>query len=205
MNNPRLREAVATKGVSVMENQLSNDSCGELLAPDDCVLVIIDVQERLLPVMSGREELLESVVTLVKFAKVIDMPVVVTEQEKLGATVKEVADEIKDLAPISKIEFDACKRKGFLERIEDLGRNTVIITGIESHVCVTQTVLSLLPDFTVHVVSDAVSSRTMENVEVALQRMRHSGAVISSTEMVIFELLEKAGTPDFKEALKLVK
>ncbi|MBK5093535.1 MAG: isochorismatase family protein [Actinobacteria bacterium] len=188
-----------------MENRLSNDSCGKLLAPDDCVLVIIDVQERLLPVMSGKEELLESVVTLVKFAKVIDMPVVVTEQEKLGPTVKEVADEIEDLAPISKIEFDACKRKGFLESLENVGRNTVIITGIESHVCVTQTVLSLLPDFTVHVVSDAVSSRTRENVGVALQRMRQSGAVISSTEMVIFELLEKAGTPEFKETLKLVK
>jgi len=178
---------------------------GGLLAPDDCVLLVVDVQERLLPAMSNREETLDNIVKLVRFAKIIRMPVLVTEQEKLGPTVGEVGDEIEDLAPVSKIEFDACKRGEFAERLREFGRGTVIIAGIESHICITQTVLSLLPDFTVHVVSDAVSSRIRKNLEVALDRMRQSGAVISSTEMVIYELLEKAGTPEFKEALKLVK
>lgn len=188
-----------------MGTKRSNDPSGVLLGPDDCVLVVVDVQERLLPAMSEREETLDNVVRLVRFAKIVRMPVLVTEQEKLGPTVGEIADEIEDLAPVSKLEFDACRRGEFTERLKGLGRSTVIIAGIESHVCITQTVLSLLSDFTVHVVSDAVSSRTAKNLEVALDRMRQSGAVISSTEMVIFELLGKAGTPEFKEALKLVK
>lgn len=188
-----------------MRSRRLNDSCDELLVPDDCVLLVVDVQERLLPAMSNREETLDNIVKLVRFAKVVRMPVLVTEQEKLGPTVGEVGNEIEDLAPVSKIEFDACKRGEFAERLRELGRGTVIIAGIESHICITQTVLHLLPSYRVHVISDAVSSRTKKNLEVALERMRASGAVISSTEMVIYELLEKAGTPEFKEALKLVK
>jgi len=188
-----------------MKDKQPIDCRGGLLAPDDCVLLVVDVQERLLPAMSNREETLDNIVKLVRFAKISRMPVLVTEQEKLGPTVGEVGDEIEDLAPVSKIEFDACIRGEFAERLRELGRSTVIIAGIESHICITQTVLHLLPGYRVHVVSDAVSSRAKKNVEVALERMRQSGAVISSTEMVIYELLEKAGTPEFKEALKLVK
>lgn len=188
-----------------MINRRSNDFRDELLAPDDCVLLVVDVQERLLPAMSNREETLDNIVRLVRFAKIVRMPILVTEQEKLGPTVGEVGDEIEDLAPISKIEFDACKRGEFAERLRELGRGTAIIAGIESHICITQTVLHLLPSYRVQVISDAVSSRTKKNMAVALERMRQSGAVISSTEMVIYELLEKAGTPEFKEALKLVK
>jgi nicotinamidase-related amidase len=188
-----------------MIGRRSNDYCGELLVPDDCVLVIVDVQERLLPVMTNREETLDNMVKLARFAKIVGMPVLVTEQEKLGPTVREVGDEIEELTPVSKVEFDACKRKEFTEKLEELGKGTVIIAGIESHICITQTVLHLLPAYRVHVVSDAVSSRTGKNVQVAFDRMRRSGAVISSTEMVIYEILEKAGTADFKEALKLVK
>lgn len=188
-----------------MTNQCSSGSRGELIGTDDCVLLVVDVQERLLPAMSNREETLDNIVKLVRFAKIVRMPVLVTEQEKLGPTVGEVGNEIEDLAPVSKIEFDACKRGEFAERLRELGRGTVIIAGIESHICITQTVLHLLQSYKVHVVSDAVSSRTKKNLEVALERMMASGAVISSTEMVIYELLEKAGTPEFKEALKLVK
>ncbi len=188
-----------------MTDRRSNDFRGELLAPDDCVLLVVDVQERLLPAMSNREETLDNIVKLVRFAKIVRMPVLVTEQEKLGPTVREVGNEIEDIAPVSKIEFDVCERGEFGERLRELGRGTVIIAGIESHICITQTVLHLLQSYRVHVISDAVSSRTKKNLEVALERMGQSGAVISSTEMVIYEMLEKAGTPEFKEALKLVK
>lgn len=177
----------------------------ELLIKSDCLLVVIDMQEKLLPVIHEKESVLENVIKLVRFADMVDLPVLVTEQEKLGPTVSEIASEISDFNPITKIDFDACRCTEFLGALERINRNTVIITGIESHVCITQTVLHLLPESTVHVVSDAVSSRTQKNREVAIERMRRSDAVISSTEMAIFELLVKAGTPEFKETLKLVK
>lgn len=176
-----------------------------LLSRDDTTLVVVDMQEKLLPVIHEAVKTVENVVRLVRFAGIIELPILVTEQEKLGPTVEAVQSEIPGFSPVTKIDFDACRCDGFARGLERLGRGTILIAGIESHVCVTQTVLNLLPDFTVHVVSDAVSSRTRENREVALGRMSRSGAVISSTEMAIFELLGKAGTPEFKETLGIVK
>lgn len=175
------------------------------LGPDDCALVIIDVQEKLLPVMSEKEKVLENSVRLAGFAKIAEIPVLVTEQEKLGATVGELAEALGGFTPVSKIDFDACRVLEFNQRLEALGKKGIVIAGIESHVCITQTVLSLLPGYNVHLACDAVSSRSLENKEVALGRMWSAGAVLSSTEMFIYEILLRAGTPEFKETLKLVK
>ncbi len=183
---------------------MDNAAC-RLLSREDTVLVIVDMQERLLPVIYGKEKILNNVLKLVRFAKIIGLPVLVTEQEKLGATVPEIRAELPENVPINKVEFDACRCAGFTERLDNLGRNSAVLAGIESHICVTQTALSLLPRYTVHVVSDAVSSRSPDDWNIALQRMRQGGAVISSTEMVIYELLQKAGTDEFKTALRLVK
>jgi nicotinamidase-related amidase len=171
----------------------------------DCVLVIIDIQEKLLNVMNEKERILDNALKLVRFANIIGLPVLVTEQEKLGPTVPALADEIKDFEPVTKLDFDACQVPGFMKGITDLGRETVVICGIESHICVTQTALSLLPILRVHVVSDAVGSRTGENKAIALQRMSDYGATITSTEMFIYEVLKKAGTDEFKQVLKLIK
>ncbi|MBU4173434.1 MAG: hydrolase [Actinobacteria bacterium] len=180
-------------------------SDGGLLVGGDTVLVVVDMQEKLLPVIHEEAKIIENVVKLVRFAGIIDLPILVTEQEKLGRTIEEIRSGISGFSPITKIDFDACRCSEFVGALERLSRSTVIITGIESHVCVTQTALHLLEDAKVHVISDAVSSRTPENREVAIRRMRRSGAVISSTEMAIFELLGKAGTPEFKETLSIVK
>jgi nicotinamidase-related amidase len=177
----------------------------ELLDRKDCALALIDIQEKLLAVMDGKEALLENAARLARFAAIIGLPVLVTEQEKLGPTASDLAVEVAGMSPISKLEFDACRRPEFARALEGLGRNTIIVAGIESHICITQTVLHLLSEYQVHVVSDAVSSRTPENRLVALDRMREAGAVISSTEMVMYELLAEAGTDEFRETLKLVK
>jgi nicotinamidase-related amidase len=176
-----------------------------LIDMDDCVLVVIDMQGKLLDIMHSKESTLENTVKLLRFAEIVGMPVLITEQENLGPSVKEVSSAVKDFGPITKIEFDACKRAEFAGALAELGRKTVIISGIESHICVTQTVLDLLPDHNVHVISDAVASRAPENKEVAIQRMRQAGAVISSTEMVMYEALVRAGTDEFRQVLKLVK
>ncbi len=176
-----------------------------LIEVEDCTLVVIDMQGKLLDLMHGKESVLRNTVKLLKFAEIVGMPVLVTEQENLGPSVEEVSSAVKDFSPITKIEFDACRRAEFARALESLSRKTVIVTGIESHICVTQTVLDLMPEYTVHVISDAVASRAPENKQVAIERMRDAGAVISTTEMLMYEALVRAGTDEFRQVLKLVK
>jgi isochorismate hydrolase len=176
-----------------------------LLKGEDALLVVIDMQERLLPVIAQKERVIENVLKLVKFASLIGLPIVVTEQQNLGETTPEIRAAWGEVQPITKLEFDCFRSRAFVERIGQLQRNTLIVAGIEAHICVTQTALHALSDHAVHVVSDAISSRSPHNREVALDRMGKAGVTITSTEMVIYELLGVAGTDQFREALKLVK
>ena len=176
-----------------------------LLAREDCVLVVIDVQEKLMPAIAESAGTIDNIVKLIEFARVIGLPIILTEQEKLGATIPEVRSKIPDVYPIVKMVFDCFACSEFLKYIQRLGRDSLIITGVETHICVAQTVLHALPSYVVHVVSDATSSRALHNRSTALERMRWNGATITTTEMVIYELLRKAGTDEFKAALALVK
>lgn len=176
-----------------------------LVERGDCVLAVIDIQEKLLNVMNEKESVLANSLKLVRFANIVGLPVVVTEQEKLGPTVPALADEIREFEPIMKLDFDATQVPAFMKAVSDLDRETVVLCGIESHICVTQTALSLLQFFRVHVVADAVGSRTSENKAIALQRMSDYGATITTTEMFFYEVLKKAGTEEFKQVLKLIK
>ena len=175
-----------------------------LVNKEDCVLIVIDVQEKLVPVIEGADKVIENIIRLIKFAKIIDMPIVFCEQKNLGNTVLQIREEIPGLQPISKITFCCYGSEEFCEHIKQLHRNTLIISGIEAHICVAQTALSAVSEYTVHVVADAVSSRSIHNKEIALKRLRDSGITITSTEMLIYELLKKAGTEEFRKALRLV-
>jgi nicotinamidase-related amidase len=176
-----------------------------LLNPADALVVIIDIQERLLPVMAGKEKVVENLLKLVKVARLLGLPIILTEQEKLGATIPEISAELKGIEPVTKVEFDCFASRVFAERIRYLNRNTLIIAGLEAHICVAQTALHARASHAVQVVSDAIASRSPHNCEIALQRMRQEGVTITSTEMVIYELLGKADTDQFREVLKLVK
>ena len=176
-----------------------------LLARENCVLVIIDVQERLTPAVAESARTIDNIVRLIKFARLVGLPMILAEQEKLGATVSELRTEMPEVHPIHKTEFDCFACVGFLKRLDEIGRNTLIIAGLETHICVAQTALHALPHFNVHVVSDATSSRAIHNWSTALERMRDRGATITTTEMVIYELLRRAGTDEFRAALALVK
>jgi isochorismate hydrolase len=183
-----------------------NDSASQnLIVREDSVLIFIDIQEKLMPVIANREQVIDNAVRLLKFAQIIGLPVILTEQEKLGSTIPEIKGEIPDANPIGKATFDCFLCDEFADRIREIGRNTLILMGVETHVCVAQTALHALPQFKVHVASDAVSSRTLHNWDIGLERMRQGGAVISSTEMIIFELLQRAGTDEFRATLPLVK
>lgn len=180
-------------------------SARNILDREESVLMVIDVQDKLMPVINNGEKVINNIVRLLKFSKIIDLPVILTEQEKLGATVPEIRNEMSEVNPIIKKSFSCFLCDEFEEIIRRIARKKLILTGVETHICITQTALHALQDFEVHVVSDAVSSRTIENFNTGIERIRHAGAVITSTEMVIFELLRRAGTEEFKAALQLVK
>jgi|ERR1019366_7238828 nicotinamidase-related amidase len=171
-------------------------------------LVVVDVQERLLPAIFEQQRVVQNTVSLIQGAAILQVPIFATEQYRkgLGPTVPEVATIIPGFAPMEKLAFSACGATGFVAALKQKKVSEAIVCGIEAHVCVTQTCLDLLEKgFRVFVAADAVSSRTPENCRAGLDRMRAAGAVIVSTEMVLFELLERAGTDEFKQILKLVK
>ncbi|MFH1137795.1 MAG: isochorismatase family protein [Pseudomonadota bacterium] len=185
-----------------------DSSRGGLLDQDSSALVIIDIQEKLLPVIHGREGILENAARLAKFAGIVKLPVAITEQEKLGPTRSEITSVLPEAPIFVKSTFDCFGQPEFKARMKKLGRKNLILCGIEAHICVTQTALAALAaqdGFRVHILSDAVGSRAPHNRETALARLSQAGAVISSTEMFIYEILGRAGTPEFKETLKLVK
>ncbi len=171
-------------------------------------LAVIDVQAKLLPAMQEPERVVRNCATLCKAAGILGLPVLVTEQYKrgLGDTDPKIVAAIRHFAAIEKMAFSACGADGFLDNLRKREKQDVVLCGIESHVCVSQTALDLLDEgFRVWVVSDAVSSRTEANHRIGLERMRNAGAEIVSVEMVLFELLGRAGTEEFKQVLALIK
>lgn len=179
-----------------------------ILTKENTVLVIVDVQEKLLPYVTGKDEVVSNIQMLIKFADIMDIPIILTEHypRGLGTTVPEIKEVLKEYGPIEKVIFSCCGPPEFLEKLKELGAKTLMIAGIESHICVAQTTLdSLHAGYAVHVISDAISSRTMWNLSVGIEKMRQFGAVISSTEMAMYEIMERADTSEFKEVLKLVK
>jgi nicotinamidase-related amidase len=167
-------------------------------------LVVVDVQEAFRPAVLDFDRVAAGAATLVRGARVLDLPVIVTQQypKGLGATVPELTEHLAGIEPIDKVCFSAAAAEGF-----DLeGRDQVLICGIESHVCVSQTAHDLLDrGVEVHVARDAVSSRTEENRELGLHKMEGAGAVVTSVETALFELLGAAGTDEFKQVQALVK
>jgi nicotinamidase-related amidase len=178
------------------------------LNTENTVLVLIDFQERLFPVISAKEKLLQNVVKLIKGAQVLEVPVILTEQypKGLGPTIPEIKELLPGLKPIEKVCFGCCDNEEFNKALESLKRKQVLVAGIEAHICVYQTAMALArKGYEVHLVTDGVSSREPENKAVALTRMSASGINLTSTEMALFELLKAAGGDKFKQISNIVK
>lgn len=179
-----------------------------MLEANDAVLVVIDVQERLLPAMGDRGLLVDSLQRLIKGMSVLEVPVILTEQypKGLGHTVPEIAALLPGIAPLPKLSFDCCADAGFKRELERLGRKQAVVCGIECHICVYQTTCSLLAlGYQVTVASDCVSSRSAANRAVGLRLMERRGADVSSTETVLFEMLKVAEGDRFKRISQIVK
>lgn len=179
-----------------------------MLEAENCCLVVVDVQGKLARLMHDKDTLFKNIQILIKAAKILDIPILWCRQvpDALGATVPEIAELLTDSRPIDKASFSCCGRPGFDDKLAVLNRKQVALCGIETHVCVYQTAVDLVKrGYEVDVISDAVSSRTLENKNVGLERIAAGGGNISSTEMAIFELLKTAEHPNFREIAGLIK
>jgi len=180
------------------------------LQAENCTLVVIDIQQKLLPPIFNKEQLVRNTSLLVRLARILDIPVLVTTQyaKGLGETVPEILSLVGDTKPIDKLEFSCFGKDSFCSAVKSVpgNRNTMLLCGMETHICVMQTALGALEQgYLVHVASDAVGSRAEWNWKIGLERMRDAGCVISSTEMMMYELLRKSGTEAFKELLQHLK
>ncbi|MFZ0802830.1 MAG: hydrolase [Terriglobales bacterium] len=180
------------------------------LEADRCALIVVDIQEKLLPPIFHSDQLLKNSKLLIRLAGILKIPALLTTQyaKGLGNTTPEIASLLPETQPIDKHMFSCFGSDAFCSTLKRLpgNRNTVLLCGMESHICVMQTALGALREgYIVHVASDAVSSRTEWNWKIGLERMRAAGAVISSTEMILYELLRSSGSPAFKELLPYLK
>ncbi len=179
-----------------------------MLKMENVALLIVDIQGNLAHAMHGKELLFKNVQKLIKGIQVLGIPILWTEQnpQGLGPTIPEIADILSNIKPISKMSFSCCQNNLFVQALKALNLKQVLIAGIEAHVCVYQTAVDLVDlGYEVQVVTDAVSSRNMENKEIGLQKMRDSGVSLTSVETALFELLRVAEGEQFRQILKIVK
>lgn len=180
----------------------------KLLKPHETALLIIDIQERILPVISNHMRVVENTLKLIKGFKAIGLPIYYTEQypKGLGPTVSSLTEELGDLKPFEKMSFSCSGAGELFNKFKKKTLTQIVVCGIEAHVCVQQTVLDLIENgIQVNLAADAVSSRKEIDYKTSLFRMRHHGTEVTTTESILFELLQVCGTPQFKEISKIVK
>lgn len=180
------------------------------LVPEQCALIVIDIQEKLLPPIFQKEQLVRNAQLLIRAAGILKIPAMVSTQyaKGLGQTVPEISSLLSGTEPVDKTLFSCFGSDAFCSALKRLPgqRTTLLLCGMESHICVAQTALAALREgYLVHVASDAVSSRTEWNWKIGLERMRAAGAIISSTEMMIYEMMRASSSAAFKELLPFLK
>ncbi len=179
-----------------------------LIDSNSAALLVVDIQDRLLPVVANPDVLIANTRTLLTAANRMAVPVLVSEQypRGIGHTVETLADLVTQDRVVTKTAFSCLREAAWSERFHALQRDQAVVVGIEAHVCVLQTALDLLSHGQdVFVVADAISSRTADNHAAALHRLSDAGAHIVTTEMVVFEWMERAATPIFKDLIGLIK
>lgn len=178
-----------------------------LLKKASTTLLVIDVQDRLMPVIDGKDLIFSNVNKLIEGARILGVSTLITEQypKGLGRTCQEISLP-NNPTVIEKICFSSMLSDEVKAYLKNNNTSSLIICGVEAHICVLKTALDALEaGYDVHVVADAVSSRTNENKQIAIERMKQVGAFIVSTEMVLFQLMNEAGTEEFKAISKLIK
>lgn len=183
-------------------------TASRILDAKEAALLIVDVQEGFRKQLRDLDILTRNITILAEAAKILKIPVLLTEQypQGLGKTIAEIAACLGEHKYFEKNSFSCCQAEGFLDTIENFGRTQIIVCGIEAHVCVCLTVHELMNHgYTVHVVSDAIASRSVKNQAIGWEKMIQSGAIPSCVEMALFEMLRESGTEQFKAVQRLVK
>lgn len=178
------------------------------LKRNETAAVVIDVQERLFPLIHEHELLAKNMSILIQGLKVLGIPILVTQQytKGLGGTIAQINEAIGDYKHIEKMAFSCCGDEGFMGELKKHNKKNVILMGIESHVCVLQTALDLIAEnFQPVIIEDCVSSRKPNDKRIAVKRIKQAGAIVSTYESILFELTELSGTDLFKSIVKLVK
>jgi len=179
-----------------------------LFNKNDSALLVVDYQERFVKVLPDNKNTIENIKFLIHGFNIYNVPVFVSEQvpEKLGHTVQDIKDVVRDAFWFSKKPMSCCGNVEFLEKLKKKNIKQIAVCGIEAHVCVEQTTLDLLwHGFQVHVISDAITSRVLHNKGIGIEKMRSAGAIISSVETVLFEMAYEAGNEEFKKLQQLFK
>ena len=179
-----------------------------LISKEDTLAIFIDFQEKLMPAMSGKEELEEKTIRLARGLNVLGIPHIVTQQytKGIGETIPSIAEAIGEFEPIDKTSFSCMNNIDFVNQLEIAGKKNIVICGIEAHICLQQTVLQLLDEgYTVHVPADCMSSRSANDRMWAAERMEKAGAIMTTYEAVLYELLRDSKAEGFKEISKIVK
>lgn len=179
-----------------------------MLEIENCCLVVIDVQGKLAQLMHDKESLFKNIQILIHAAKILNIPIIWCQQcpDALGPTIPQIAELLSGIDPINKASFSCYSCDQFNTKLKELTRKQILLCGIETHVCVYQTAIDLLrKGYEVEVISDAVSSRSLHNKEVAINTMSAAGVNVTTTEMALFELLKTADHPRFKQIAKLIK
>lgn len=178
------------------------------LRREDSFLLVVDMQEKLVPHVAGHERVVARIAALVRAAKALGVPVFASEHcaDRIGPTIATLRKAVGEDAIVQKVHFSCADEPGCVSRWEALGRRQVLVAGMEAHVCVMQTALGLLErDFQPFIVRDAVGSRREEDREAALERLRAAGCGAATAEMAMFEWLHRADTPEFASILRIVK
>lgn len=179
-----------------------------MLTADSTVLIVTDVQGRLAQLMHEKEAFFQALTTTIRAMRVLKVPIVWLEQvpEKMGATTPEVARLLEPQKPIPKRSFSAWGDQKVRAELQQLNRRHVLLTGIETHICILQTARDLVAEgFAVQVMADAVASRSPLNKEIGLERIRNAGGVLTTLETATFEILREAGGPGFRDIIGLIK
>jgi nicotinamidase-related amidase len=180
----------------------------EFLNREDCILLLVDIQKVMLDPCEGKDRLVMNAGGLMAAAELFKIPIIFSEHnaEKLGGFLPELTGKVSAPTILNKLEFSCFQNEGLARAMARTGRRTLLLAGLETHVCIFHTGADALRlGYTVHVAADAVASRSGLNREVGLRRLEQAGAVNSSTEMMVYELLERCGTEEFRAALPLLK
>lgn len=178
------------------------------ITTENTIGLVIDLQEKLVPVMDGADFLLQQNEILIQGLQELEVPILLTQQysKGLGETVPRIKSIFKEFTPIEKKEYSCCQVEDFAAKCKELNAKNIIISGIESHICVLQTAVDLKDaGLNPIVILDAVSSRTLDSLDIASDRFRHEGIMVASVESILFELTGSAANPHFKVISKLIK